>query len=142
MALWRQGGLDQINKVPDQSRRLGDYLLLQRTSRSMHQRSCRSVSLIQQQLSDQSTHQCHLHPENKEAIKSNRLRCQEIECTINKEELKKDRTKKKSHLDHQDDRTSISKKLNQQIGGSLGNVHPFHQFGKYRNGSVQAHPSI
>jgi hypothetical protein len=32
--------------------------------------------------------------QNKEAIKSNRLCCQEIKCTINKEELKKDRTKK------------------------------------------------
>ena len=32
--------------------------------------------------------------QNKEAIESNRLRCQEIECIINKDELKKDRTKK------------------------------------------------
>jgi hypothetical protein len=32
--------------------------------------------------------------QNEEAIKSNRLRCQEIKRTINKEESKKDRTKK------------------------------------------------
>jgi hypothetical protein len=56
--------------------------------------------------------------------------------------VKERQDQKKSHLDHQDDRTSISKKLNQQIIGSLGNEHPFHQFGKCWNGSVQAHPSI
>ncbi len=36
--------------------------------------------------------------QNKEAIESNRLRCQEIECIINKDELKKDRTKKNHTL--------------------------------------------
>ncbi len=80
--------------------------------------------------------------QNEEAIKFNRLRHQEIERIINKDESKKDRTKKFSHLDHQDDWMSISKKLNRQIRGSLGMVHPFHQFGKFWNGSVQAHPSI